>query len=333
MSTSSRCGCYRTPNGSSRATSSSISTRRSIGAAWYRSPPGAAIRPRSRSASPEPSSGAAGSSPARRSGCPTPRSYTFSWPGAASVWRGRDGSGRATRSGSPGRVTVSSPPTSAPAPRSSSGRRPDGGSVGVHLRRPMRARERLPDGVEQGRIVEWLGQELDRPRCHGAGGQRDVSVTRDEDDRGRVAGRRQRPLKIEAVLAGHSNVHDETARPFEVGALEELASGRERLHPVAIRSQQSRQAATDRQVVIDHENGGLALRHAGPPRSESLAMGRSNSTVAPRWRLLNTRTTPPWASMIERAIESPMPIPAGLVVKKGSKTTFWVPSRKPVPES
>ena len=42
--------------------------------------------------------------------------------------------------------------------------------------------------------------------------------------------------------------------------------------------------------------------------------GRVNWKLAPRGTVAAAHTRPPWASMIERQIDSPMPIPPGLVV-------------------
>jgi hypothetical protein len=42
--------------------------------------------------------------------------------------------------------------------------------------------------------------------------------------------------------------------------------------------------------------------------------GRVNWKLAPRGTVAAAHTRPPWASMIERQIDSPIPIPPGLVV-------------------
>jgi hypothetical protein len=49
------------------------------------------------------------------------------------------------------------------------------------------------------------------------------------------------------------------------------------------------------------------------------AAGSVNLNVAPPLAFDEAHSFPPWASMIERLIGNPIPIPPGLVVKKGSK--------------
>jgi hypothetical protein len=61
--------------------------------------------------------------------------------------------------------------------------------------------------------------------------------------------------------------------------------------------------------------------------------GRSNSKVAPRSGLRVARRRPPWFSIIERTIASPIPIPCGLVVKKASNNRGMTSGSIPLPES
>ena len=67
---------------------------------------------------------------------------------------------------------------------------------------------------------------------------------------------------------------------------------------------------SDRVVVVNATDGSVALVHAVRPP----AHGRAKWKVAPRVGLLEAQITPPWASMIDRAMASPMPMPAGFVV-------------------
>jgi hypothetical protein len=52
------------------------------------------------------------------------------------------------------------------------------------------------DGIEQILIPEWFGQKFHRAVFHGPNRHRNISVSRDEDDRDGVFGSGHLPLKI-----------------------------------------------------------------------------------------------------------------------------------------
>src|SRR5260221_2203378 len=63
------------------------------------------------------------------------------------------------------------------------------------------------------------------------------------------------------------------------------------------------------------------------------AVGTMNWKTAPRGDCGDAQRRPPWASTIDRQIDSPMPMPLGFVVKKGSKRRSMVSGASPGPES
>src|SRR5262245_58562872 len=67
-------------------------------------------------------------------------------------------------------------------------------------------------GVQQGRIAEWLGETLHRPRCERAGTDGCIPEGGDEDDRNLLLAPLQLLLEIEPRHAGHRDVQDQTAR-------------------------------------------------------------------------------------------------------------------------
>src|SRR5262249_57762101 len=98
-----------------------------------------------------------------------------------------------------------------------------------------------------------------------------------------------------------------------------------------------RRAREAEETVQDHPLLRRRLRGQGPPHGDLLrraggvlaaggacdaghctAVGSVIWNVAPApSRLLARERLPPWASTIDRAMARPMPIPVGLVVKKG----------------
>ena len=66
---------------------------------------------------------------------------------------------------------------------------------------------------------------------------------------------------------------------------------------------------------------------------QSKASGTVNVKAAPWGSLGVAQRRPPWASTIERQIESPMPMPLGFVVKKASNKRSVISGAIPGPES
>src|SRR5262245_35005462 len=85
------------------------------------------------------------------------------------------------------------------------------------------------------------------------------------------------------------------------------------------------QRAPDRLVVIDDEHDGLRRRHR--------VTGSRTSNVAPCVGFALARIQPPCASTMEWLIDSPMPMPSGLVVKKALNSCSIVSGATPTPAS
>jgi hypothetical protein len=68
-------------------------------------------------------------------------------------------------------------------------------------------------------------------------------------------------------------------------------------------------------IVDDNPHPGLCL-HALPAMSP---LGRTIWKIEPCGIAADAHRRPPWASMMDRQMESPIPIPRDLVVKKTSK--------------
>ena len=101
--------------------------------------------------------------------------------------------------------------------------------------------------------------------------------------------------------APDSPVHRALARAGRLGAREDLDREPDRPDEVP-------ESLADGLVVVDDEDDGLLGRHRIP--------GRAKWKVAPWSAFGVAHSRPPCASMIERLIDSPMPMPPGLVVKK-----------------
>src|SRR3954467_7044762 len=72
---------------------------------------------------------------------------------------------------------------------------------------------------------------------------------------------------------------------------------------------------------------------AQPHAAWSAFTGSVNSNVAPKGTFGVTHSRPPWASMIERQIESPIPMPLDFVVKKASNSRPAFSVEIPTPQS
>src|SRR5205085_11403923 len=96
-------------------------------------------------------------------------------------------------------------------------------------------------------------------------------------------------------------------------------SGGERLDLEPRRFEQAAQRGTDVLVVVHDVDHDLVV-HGSPPLVAAGSAGRLSSKIDPRSVRLRAEIRPPCASTIVRQIASPIPMPFGLRVKKGSKT-------------
>src|SRR5262249_30033205 len=95
------------------------------------------------------------------------------------------------------------------------------------------------------------------------------------------------------------------------------------------RLQQPFDGLAHRHVVVDDSDYGGFLVHA----SASALLGRVNWNSAPCGSAGEAHSRPPCASVMERQIVSPIPIPLALVVKNGLKILSAVSWSSPTPLS
>ena len=93
-------------------------------------------------------------------------------------------------------------------------------------------------------------------------------------------------------------------------------------------SSKSRKGLADQWIVIHHEHDGVLDTHSLCARWA----GRTGKT-APRGSFFSAQSLPPCASMIDRLIGNPIPMPCGLVVKKGANNLSACSASIPGPVS
>src|SRR5260370_5411005 len=87
---------------------------------------------------------------------------------------------------------------------------------------------------------------------------------------------------------------------------------------------------------IEAHNAEGAVSHSGPAPAlfaSPTAAGRVNWKTAPFGRFGDAQSRPPCASMIERQIDNPIPMPCGLVVKNAPKSLSVCARPNPRPEA
>src|SRR5215210_9006194 len=100
-----------------------------------------------------------------------------------------------------------------------------------------------------------------------------------------------------------------------------------------------RAGPSDRDTLAPHRSvrhGGKADRDTRPqttPAGFTASARRTNRKIEPRGALGTTDNMPPWASMIDRQIERPIPIPPDFVVNRGLNTRWASSALMPVPVS
>src|SRR5437588_2816911 len=200
--------------------------------------------------------------------------------------------------------------------------------------------DRCSDRVQHVLITKRLGQEIDGPRLHGLYRHGYVAMSGHEDDWNMNIYLGELALEIQAALSRQPDIKYEAARNVRQLALEQFARRAEDLCPHPYRAEKPFERLAEFRIVLDDEDGrpvtAASLLPLWLPRDHSRASRcacKANSKVAPGPALLDARNTPPWFSMIERQIDSPMPIPSGLVVKKALKSCGIFSVSMPTPES
>src|SRR5258708_9764344 len=174
--------------------------------------------------------------------------------------------------------------------------------------------------VAEGLLHEVEGALLERGDRH-----RDVPVSGEEDHRPRGAERLVAQLREEALAAQsrHADVEEDATRVVARGrrrveVLEERLRGFERAAGKAVRLEQPRERVAQRLLVVDDVDHGATGSH------------RWNATPS---SMRSNQSRPPCACTMVWQIERPMPIPSGLVVKKGAKTFSESSAAMPAPKS
>src|SRR3546814_3429544 len=138
--------------------------------------------------------------------------------------------------------------------------------------------------------------------------------------------------KLEPVHARHPHIGDDAAVIGRCEGGEERDRGVVASDIVPGGLQKDCQRVANGLVVIDDEDGGFS--HGGTPCSDpSGTSGTVNRNVTPPPSFGATHSRPPWASMIDRLIDRPSPMPLLLVVTKGWKSFPATSGSSPGPVS
>src|SRR5262245_10885390 len=209
----------------------------------------------------------------------------------------------------------------------------------VGFRHRLLPYESLPDRFEQLLALDGLGQEVRGALAHRADALGDVDMARQEDHGQAVATLGHGLVELESARAGHAHIEEDAAGPVAGGLEKEVSSGAVGPDLVSARTEQPRDGRPKGRVVVDDvDDGGLAAHVAGSGTDAASSRarvrscgdaGRKNRNVAPPLGLFSATMVPPWASTIERQIESPSPTPCFLVVKKDWNRRWRSPSDMP----
>src|SRR5215813_7704873 len=151
----------------------------------------------------------------------------------------------------------------------------------------------------------------------------------DKDHRNPPAAHIELLLQLDPVHLGHSDIEQQAATAPRVVVLEKRARRRKAFHRITGGAQHESEALPNGGVIVDDEHA--LIGHLGSFRSRLAAnrreRSRRNQHRGPfeEW--------PPCDSIIARLIESPMPMPSGLVVTNGSKAVSVTSTATPGPVS
>ncbi len=152
-----------------------------------------------------------------------------------------------------------------------------------------------------------------------------MSPSSGQKDDGHLDARlRQFRLQVKAAETGQFDVENQAGRKIRTLAPEEVRCRSKRSHRETGRVQQIRDGIANQRIVVDHEHDAVGIAH-----SLSAVTGKAKWNTAPRGSFFAAQSRPPCASMIDRQIGNPMPIPCGLVVKKEQTADPHFPLRFP----
>src|SRR4029453_19023788 len=125
------------------------------------------------------------------------------------------------------------------------------------------------------------------------------------------------------------HIEHQTSGPVWGLTVAELLSRPKGLYGQPDGPEQAREGVPDGGIIIPHKHPRRCLTHPLP----SAPVGRVKRKVAPYSSLGMAQSWPPCASTMARLIRNPMPMPPGLVEKKGSNICSPPPPPHPMPES
>src|SRR6201991_348899 len=174
-------------------------------------------------------------------------------------------------------------------------------------------RHRGADRLHEVRVAERFGQEVDGAVLDGPDRRGDVAMAGYEHDR-RMIAFRYLPLEVQAVDVRQFDIQNEARRQVRLSRLDVLAGGGECDRRNTVRSEQFAERLANAYIVVNDEDDIVVVGHAVAFAS----IGSVKTNAAPGDAFFSAHNFPPWDSMIERQIASPMPIPCPFVVKNGS---------------
>src|SRR4029450_8620792 len=114
------------------------------------------------------------------------------------------------------------------------------------------------DGLKQGGVIEWFGEEGHRARLQALGSNSFIPVRRYKDNGNTGLARAQLLLQLQAPAPWQPHIEEQTRRRVNLPRLGEGLRGGEALGPPAHRAQETGEGVTDRLLIIDnHDQRGL----------------------------------------------------------------------------
>jgi len=136
----------------------------------------------------------------------------------------------------------------------------DGADVGI-----VDSRERSRDGLEQSRLLERLFQKIDRAGFHRLHRNRDITMSRQDDDRHVDAAFGHRRLHLETIHVRHPDIEDDAAglgRPCRLQKLNARCVGDDL---IARGLQREAGSLADGLFIVDQMYGSSILHRLPPP--------------------------------------------------------------------
>src|ERR1043166_795612 len=184
-------------------------------------------------------------------------------------------------------------------------------------------------GVNQILVTQRLGKKANGAALHRFDRHRNITMSGDEHNGKTATSYGQFALKVQTTQTRHIHIQHQTRRTIRHWSGQELLGRREHNRFQRNRSQQSRQKRAKGRIVIDDYYYGRYVRHYSlPPRAGSV-----NLKVAPGPLFGSAQSLPPWASMIERLIANPIPMPPDFVVWNALKICSNLSGSIPTPQS